>query len=349
MPNFHSLKVHEIRRETADAVSIVFDIPEKIKNLYAFTPGQYVTIEIQCEGEIIRRSYSICSAPSESNIRVAVKSIPNGVFSNYANTELNVGTYLDVSEPEGRFTLQTYKSNQNNYIAFVAGSGITPLFSMIKDVLEKEPNSTFFLIYNNKSAEQTIFKDEIHALELKYTGRFIVHFIFSQVKDDQHLFGRIDKSTVHYIIRDKYSELDFSHYFICGPEKMIDTVYNALIENNIQEKQIKFELFTASAKETEIETTSSPIEITVLVDDEETTFEMSSKLTILDAALKEGLDVPYSCQGGICSSCMCQITEGSATMKKNSILDEDEIASGLILACQAIPTSAKIAVDFDDV
>lgn len=349
MPNFHSLKVHEVRRETADAVSIVFEIPERIKDLYTFIPGQYVTAEIQHEGESIRRSYSICSAPSEKNIRVAVKAIPNGAFSNYANTKLKAGDYVDVSEPEGRFTLQTNKANQNNYIAFVAGSGITPVFSMVKDVLEKEPNSTFILVYNNKSAEQTIFKDEIHALELKYTGRLIVHFVFSQVKNDDGLFGRIDKSSVHYLLKDKYSELDFTDYFICGPEKMIDTVYDALIENNIGEEQIKFELFTASSKENEVETSSALTEITILVDDEETTFEMSTKLTILDAALKQGLDVPYSCQGGICSSCMCQVTEGSAVMKKNSILDEDEVAEGLVLACQAIPTSAKISVDFDDV
>lgn len=349
MPNFHSLKVSEIKRETSDAVSIAFEIPEKLSSAYGFIPGQYITVGIQLNGEDIRRSYSICSSPTENNFRIAVKAINKGLFSNYANNTLKVGDYLDVSEPEGRFTLKTNKSNQNNYIAFVAGSGITPVLSMIKDVLETEPNSTFILIYSNKSSEQTIFKSEIHDLELKYTGRFLVNLIYSQKKDENHFFGRIDKSTVSVFIKDKYSELKFDQYFVCGPESMIDTVYDTLIENNIGEDQIKFELFTASTKEEKIDSSVNQCKVTILVDDEETTFEMSNKLTLLDAALKEGIEAPYSCQGGICSSCMCRITEGTASMKKNSILDEEEINEGLVLACQAIPTSEVVVVDFDDV
>ncbi len=350
MPNFHSLKIASIIQETIDTVSIIFEIPEKLKKSYTFTPGQYITISADLEGETIKRSYSICSSPKEKNIKVAIKAIRKGSFSVFANEQLKEGDYLDISEPEGRFVLETKSNNQNNYIAFVAGSGITPVLSMVKSVLETEKNSTFILVYNNKSATQTIFKKELHDLELKYTGRLLIHFVYSQQKENDALFGRIDKSTVNYFVKNKYSELDFSHHFICGPEAMIDLVYDTLIENNIPENTIKFELFTASTKEaTVVENQNSHCEITVLVDDEETTFEMSSKLTILDAALKQGLDVPYSCQGGICSTCMCRITEGTATMKKNSILDESEIEEGIILSCQAVPTSATIKVDFDDV
>ena len=349
MSTFHSLKIASVIKETPDAISVSFEIPELLKSTFQFIPGQYITILHQLNGEEVRRSYSICSTTQDRNLKIAIKAVKNGTFSVFANQELKAGTYLDVSSPEGRFTIDIASNNQKNYAAFVAGSGITPVFSIIKTVLEKESNSTFILVYGNKNPNQTIFHQELHDLELKYTGRLFIHFVYSQAHVEPHFFGRIDKSVVNAIVRNKYKTLDFSQFFICGPEQMIDVVYDTLIENSISEEQIKFELFTSSTKETTITQTDGQCEVTVLVDDEETTFVMSNKLTLLDAALKQGLDVPYSCQGGICSSCMCRILKGTAEMKKNSILTDSEIAEGLILSCQAVPTSETISIDFDDV
>ena len=213
-----------------------------------------------------------------------------------------------------------------------------------------EPNSSFVLVYGNKSPEETIFHQELHDLQLKYTGRLFVQYVYSQAKADGALLGRIDKSVVNFVLNDKHKELEFDKYYLCGPEEMINTVSKVLKEHNIKESAIKFELFSSSSAEnTEAGSHQGHTKITILVDDEETTFEMSQKQTVLEAALKQGVDAPYSCQGGICSSCLARVTTGTAEMKKNSILSDSEIEEGLILTCQAHPTSETIVVNFDDV
>jgi ring-1,2-phenylacetyl-CoA epoxidase subunit PaaE len=221
--------------------------------------------------------------------------------------------------------------------------------SILKSVLESEPKSSFVLVYGNKSPEETIFHQELHDLQQKYVGRLFVHYVFSK-SNASEIFGRIDKSAVNFILNNKHKEKEFDKFYLCGPEEMINLVSSVLKEHNIAEKDIKFELFsTSTAENTNAGNQSGHTKITVLVDDEETTFEMSQKQTVLEAALKQGIDAPYSCQGGICSSCIAKITKGSAEMKKNSILTDNEVAEGLILTCQAHPTSAEIYVDYDDV
>ena len=215
--------------------------------------------------------------------------------------------------------------------------------------MKSEPKSTFVLVYGNKTPEDTIFHQQLHDLHLEYVNRLFVHYVYSQVKIDDALFGRIDKSVVNFVVGNKHKELEFDKFYLCGPEDMINTVSATLKETNVKESAIKFELFTSSTQVTEIKDLGGHSKITIMVDDEETTFEMSQKQTILDAALKQGIDAPYSCQGGICSSCLCRVTSGTAEMKKNSILTDKEIADGLILSCQAHPTSESIYVDFDDV
>jgi ring-1,2-phenylacetyl-CoA epoxidase subunit PaaE len=216
--------------------------------------------------------------------------------------------------------------------------------------LKGEPKSSFVLVYGNKSPEETIFHQELHDLQSKYTGRLFVHYVFSQAKAEGELFGRIDKSVVNFVLNNKHKEIEFDKFYLCGPEEMINTVSAVLKENNIPEKNIKFELFSTSLNEDKIaKSLEGHTKITILVDDDETTFEMSQKQTILEAALKQGVDAPYSCQGGICSSCLARITSGTAVMKKNSILTDSEIAEGLVLTCQAHPTSAEIFVNYDDV
>ncbi|MBK0369603.1 ferredoxin--NADP reductase [Flavobacterium agrisoli] len=350
MPSFRKLIIKEIKRETPAAVSILFNVPAEFKNEYKFTAGQYVNLKLTLDNQEIRRAYSICSAPESDELRIAVKAVKNGLFSQFANTQLKEGAVLEVGEPEGKFTFEPDSDRQKNYAAFVGGSGITPVMAIIKSVLKSEPQSSFVLVYNNKTVEDTIFYQELHDLQLQYVGRLFVHYVFSQAKVENALFGRIEKSTVNYVLNNKHAALEFDKFYLCGPEEMITTVTGILKEKNVKDSAIKFELFTSSAQENEAAANhEGHTKITVLVDDEEVTFEMSQKQTILDAALKQGVDAPYSCQGGICSSCLCRITQGTAEMVKNSILTDSEIAEGLVLSCQAHPTSDVIFVDFDDV
>ena len=350
MSTFYKLAVKEIIRETTEAISVLFNIPAELKENYRYTAGQYINLKLTLDGNEIRRAYSICSTPESGELRIAIKSIKNGYFSKFANEQLTVGKVLEVGTPEGKFTFEPDAARQKNYAAFVAGSGITPVMSILQTVLEKERNSTFVLVYGNKSSNETIFYNQLHDLQLKYVGRFFVHYVFSQQKADDQLFGRIEKSTVNFVLKNKHKEKEFDKFYLCGPEEMINRVSDVLKENNVKEKDIKFELFSASSSENEIKKSlEGHTKITVLVDGDETSFEMSQKQSLLEAALKQGLDAPYSCQGGICSSCIARISKGTAEMKKNTILTDGEIAEGLILTCQAHPTSSEIFVDYDDV
>ena len=351
MPRFKKLTVSEIKNETEHAVSIVFDIPAELEKEFNFIAGQYITIRITINGKELRRSYSICSSPESNELRVAVKEVENGIFSNYATKKLKVGDVLEVAPPEGKFILQTASSNKKNYLAFTAGSGITPVMSMIKSVLFKETESTFVLVYGNKSAEETMFKAEIDDLQTLFPKRFFVKYVFSKKLFDNAILGRIDKSIVNLIVKNKFKNLTFDGYYLCGPEEMISAVTDTLKENEVSLSKIHFELFTPiyPTGAVTVNNLEGVAEITVLLDDEETTFEMSKKKLILTAALDEGLDAPYSCQGGICSSCLAKVTAGEAVMDKNSILSDAEIKDGLILTCQAHPTTQKITIDYDDV
>ncbi|MFA7444756.1 MAG: 2Fe-2S iron-sulfur cluster-binding protein [Flavobacteriaceae bacterium] len=349
MADFYKLTVKEVKRETPEAVSVVFNVPENLRDFYKFTAGQYINLKLTLDGQEIRRAYSICSSPQSGELRIAIKEVSDGFFSVFANKQLAVGNIIEVGTPEGRFTFEPDSDKQKSYAAFAAGSGITPVLSIIQTVLEQEPQSTFVLVYGNKTPENTIFHDKINELHNKYTGRFFVYYVFSQTKIDGHLFGRIERSTVNFVLKNKHKELDFNTFFLCGPNEMIAQVSDILKENNFPEKRIKFELFTTTAVENEVETLEGQTKITVLLDDEETTFTIPNGTVVLDAVLKKGLDAPYSCQGGICSSCIAKITHGSAQMKKNSILTDGEIAEGFVLTCQAVPTSSEIYVDYDDV
>ena len=350
MSTFYKLTIQEIKKETSQAVSILFNVPNEFKDFYKFEAGQYVNLKLTLDGQDIRRAYSICSSPYSGELRIAVKAIKNGLFSKFANNELKVGSIIEVGTPEGKFTFEPHTDKQKNYLAFVAGSGITPVMSILQAVLSQEPKSSFVLVFGNKSAQETIFYNKLIELQQKYLGRFFVHFVYSQSKSDESLFGRIDKSVVNYVMENKHVGTIFSKFYLCGPEEMIQSVSEVLKEKNIAEKDIKFELFSATTKENAIDTSKNDhTQITVLVDGDEATFEMSSKQTLLEAALKQGIDAPYSCQGGICSSCLARVTKGTAEMKKNAILTDSEIAEGLILTCQAHPTSSEIYIDYDDV
>ena len=349
MSTFYKLSIKEVKRETPSAISVTFNVPLEFQDFYKFTAGQYVTLKLTLDGEEIRRAYSICSSPNSGELRISIKAIKNGFFSKFANEQLTAGKVIEVGVPEGKFTFEPNAERQKNYAGFAAGSGITPIMSILKSVLESEPKSTFVLTYGNKSPEETIFHDELHDLQQKYVGRLFVHYVFSQSGKGE-LFGRIDKSVVNFVLHTKHNEKTFEKFYLCGPEEMINIVSSTLKEQNIKESDIKFELFSASSSENDKEVSANGhTQITILLDDEETTFEMSQKQTLLEAALKQSLDAPYSCQGGICSSCIARVKDGKATMRQNNILTDNEVAEGLILTCQAHPTSASIIVDYDDV
>ena len=350
MSSFYKLQIKEVKRETKSAVSVVFNVPSDLQNNFQFVAGQYLNLKLTLDGNEIRRSYSICSSPKSNELRIAIKAVKNGLFSKFANENLNVGDFLDVAAPEGKFTFEPKFDNQKNYAGFVAGSGITPVLSIIQDVLQNEPKSTFVLVYGNKTIEETIFYTQLNALQQEFLGRFFVHYVFSQENVNGEQFGRIEKPIVNLVLNNKHKEKEFDKFYLCGPEAMITTVSDVLKENNVAEKNIKFELFSTSKTENIAAAShEGHTKISVLVDGDEATFEMNQKQTILEASLKQGIDAPYSCQGGICSSCLARVTKGTAEMRKNSILTDSEIAEGLILTCQAHPTSAEIFVDFDDV
>jgi ring-1,2-phenylacetyl-CoA epoxidase subunit PaaE len=348
MSTFHKLSIKNYIQETANAVSLIFDIPEHLKDNFSFKAGQYVTLKTTIEAKEIRRSYSICSSPNSGELKVAIKRVENGVFSTYAISHLKTGDVIEVHEPEGKFILEPTRST--NYLGIVAGSGITPVLSMIKTVLQLEPSSSFTLIYGNKSSDETMFKTELDALSLAYDTRFNLEYVFSRQNEEGALFGRIDEGHTNYFIKNIYKNWSFKTAFLCGPEEMIKTVSTTLKENHYKESQILFELFTASInEESSSELKDGQTEVTVLLDDEELSFTMNQKDNILAAALRNDVDAPYSCQGGVCSSCLGKVTQGTAVMVKNSILTDDEVNEGFILTCQAHPTSSKISIDFDDV
>ena len=348
MNTFHKLSIKNRIQETANAVSLVFEVPENLKTNFSFKAGQYITLKATINGSEIRRAYSICSAPESGELKIAIKTVDNGVFSTYATSQLKVGNVLEVHEPEGKFVLEPTRSN--NYLGMAAGSGITPVLSMIKAVLQREPSSSFTLIYGNKSSEETMFKAELDALSVTYDTRFNLHYVFSRQNEEGSLFGRIDKGHTNYFIKNIYKNWSFKTTFLCGPEEMIKTVSATLKENRYKESQILFELFTASVnEESNSQIKEGQTEVTVLLDDEEFTFTMKQIDDILAAALRNDVDAPYSCQGGVCSSCLAKVTEGKALMAKNNILTDDEVDDGFILTCQAHPITSKISIDYDDV
>jgi len=348
LSDFTALKIKSIIKETEKSVSIAFDIPESLESKYQFKAGQYITLKTKINNEEIVRSYSICSAPRSGELKIGVKAIPNGLFSNYALNNLNQEDELEVSPPTGRFTLDD-PSSKNTLLGIAAGSGITPILSIINDVLDSNPESTFVLLYGNRSKKETMFSKEISELQNLNTTRFFCYNIFSQENNSNSEFGRIDSSFINFSIK-KHPELELNKFLICGPEQLTTDSIKFLKSLGYNDNDILFELFVSGSEE-EIKQDQVKEEITAKItfDFEDFEIVVPKEMTILEAALENNIDVPYSCQGGVCSSCVGKITEGSAKMSINNVLSDGEISDGLTLACQAIPTSKSISINFDDV
>jgi ring-1,2-phenylacetyl-CoA epoxidase subunit PaaE len=353
---FHSLKVKDIRRETADAVSVSFDIPEDLVQAFQFIAGQYINIRIKIDDQLQTRSYSICSSPIDAECRIAVKRLSNGVFSNYINTKLQVGDLVELAAPMGKFQLVPNGLGSNNYIAIAAGSGITPILSMIKTVLLQEPNSSFTLIYGNRNRKSIIFKEALEALKDKFIHRFRVIHILSREKTDSDLnFGRIDQTKFEQLTKTVLNLSNTDAFFLCGPEAMVISIKQALEQLLVDSKKIHFELFTTSKKTNTNQESIQPkistgptSEVQVILDGIAFDFPLASNgPSILEAAMAQGADLPFSCKSGVCCTCKARLIEGEVEMDVVYGLEPDEIDRGFILTCQSHPRSAKLVVDFD--
>ena len=352
MSIFHSLKVIDIKNETSDTVSVAFEIPEGGKSTFDYTSGQYLTLKFNINGNEERRSYSMCSSPfSGEPIRIAVKRVDKGLVSNHINDVIKVGDQIEVMSPQGNFTLET-SLEQKTYVAFAAGSGITPIWSMIKSVLDNEPGSKFVLFYGNKTSDSTIFKNEIDSL----TGdRLSVYHILSREETGNSITnGRIDKNKATELLKSNLDLLKSKAFFMCGPEEMIFNVKDVLQTLGVSEDKIKFELFTtpvllAAEKEVEVSNFTGTAKVKVIYDEEETEFELASVgENVLEAAMRNDVDAPFSCKGAVCCTCKAKVTEGKMIMDANYALSDEEVAEGFVLACQAHPASENVVIDFDE-
>jgi ring-1,2-phenylacetyl-CoA epoxidase subunit PaaE len=358
---FYPLKIKDIKKETADCVSILFDVPPQYFETFAFKQGQYLTLKAHVEGEEIRRSYSICSAPFENEMRIAIKKIEGGIFSTYANDKLKKGDTIEVAPPDGRFNTILNFNHKKHYVLIAAGSGITPILSILKSVLKEEPQSEVTLIYGNKNAASVIFREEIEGLKNKNMQRLRVFHVLSRERVDAELLhGRIDASKMKAFI-EKMPEILLrneiptksgrgSEYFLCGPEDMINDIRQVLAENNIDTKHIHFELFgTNKTKRNHAVISSEKVVSTATIKLDGISFDVSihEGEAVLDAALRMGADLPFACKGGVCCTCRAKITEGVVDMEVNYALDHDELERGYILTCQSIPKTARVVIDFD--
>ncbi len=353
--HFHKLKVKQVKRETEDCVSIVFDVPDTLKSEFLFEQGQNITIKKTVEGEELRRSYSICSAPFENELRVAVKKVEGGKFSSFAADNLLAGDELEVLPPTGKFNTKLQAENKKQYLAFAAGSGITPVLSIIKTTLQTEPGSSFTLVYGNRSRSSIIFFEELEGLKNKYLQRFNFINVLSRERTDAPVnFGRINAAKLAELSR-LIDYKNMNDFFICGPEEMIFCVKEFLEASGIEPKKIHFELFTtpgqkqaASTKMQAASDTGPKSKITVKLDGRSFDFDLGfDSDNILDAALKQGADLPYACKGGVCCTCKAKLLEGEVDMEVNWGLEHEEIEQGFILTCQSHPKTEKVVVDFD--
>jgi len=357
--HFHQLTIADIRKETPDCVSIAFEVPDDLKNDYLFKHGQNLTLRTVINNEEVRRSYSICSCPAENELRVAIKKAPYGKFSSWANNMLKKGDVVEVMPPTGTFYTELNPAHKKKYLAVAAGSGITPVISIIKTTLLTEPNSSFTLVYGNQHRNSIIFKEQLEALKNKYINRLAIHYLLSREQTEAVIYsGRITEEKLSLLSKKLIDVQGMDDIFICGPEQMIFTAKGWLEQQGIDKKKIHFELFTTPGEKTEVRSKKSEVRkeegateksnVTVKLDGIAFDFELPyDGETVLEAALQQGADLPFSCKGGVCSTCKAKLLEGKVDMDTNYALEQEEVAAGYILTCQSHPRSERIVIDFD--
>lgn len=356
MSRFHPLKVKEVRRETEDCVSVAFDVPEKQLDDFQFIQGQYITLKAAIDGEEVRRSYSICASPYDEELRVAIKKVPGGKFSTFANEALQPGQEVEVMPPMGNFYTLLDPKAEKHYLGFAAGSGITPIMSIVKTVLQTEPRSQFTLFYGNRTVDSIIFREALEGLKNEYMDRFTIHYLLSREHPGAELFyGRIDAGKCAVFFDRLVDVANVDEAFLCGPEAMIHEVSDALQARGMEKKYIHYELFYSAAAEQARQTRPQrpPMQkggtrVQIIIDGNQQEFRMEdANQSILDEAIAAGADLPYSCKGGVCSTCRARLLEGEVDMPINYALEADELEAGYILTCQSYPKSKEVKIDFD--
>ncbi len=360
--HFIPLTIEDVRRETADCVSIAFTIPPQLRETFHYHQGQNITIRAVIDGTELRRSYSICSSPLDEELRIAVKAVPGGLFSTHANERLQPGHQLEVLPPSGKFYTELKPDNKKRYLAFVAGSGITPVLSLMRTALAVEPECHFTLVYGNRHRASIIFREQLEALKNRYIDRFALLHILSREQMDLPLQqGRIDAQKCEALCGRLIALQGMDEIYLCGPGEMIFTVRDWLEQHGVEKKKIHFELFhpleAAGSKAIRQQETIGDIspgqegrasEVTVRVDGTSHVFTLPFEGTsVLDAALHEGADLPFACKGGVCCTCRARLIEGQVEMDLNYALEADELAAGFILTCQSHPRTPRVVIDFD--
>jgi ring-1,2-phenylacetyl-CoA epoxidase subunit PaaE len=358
--HFRTLTIEDIRRETSECVSVAFTIPAAYREEFRFVQGQNITLRTRMGGEEVRRSYSICSSPLESELRIAIKKVPGGVFSTWANEQLAPGHQIDVLPPSGRFNTELRPGNRKHYLAFAAGSGITPVLSLIKTTLAVEPESHFTLVYGNRNRLSIVFREELEALKNRYIARFSLYHILSREEMDIPLYqGRIDVAKCAELCGRLIDLGSVDEVFLCGPEQMIFSVKDWLDSQGMERKKIHFELFHTLDSATSIQRPAIPdvkaairqgriSQVTIRLDGMSHSFDLPfDGPPVLEAALSDGVDLPFACKGGVCSTCRAKLLEGKVEMDNNYALEADELEAGYILTCQSHPQSEKVVIDFD--
>jgi ring-1,2-phenylacetyl-CoA epoxidase subunit PaaE len=356
-PRFHRLTVRDVTRETDGAVSIAFSVPPMLAADYRFAPGQYLTLRATLDGEDTRRSYSICSGPDDGELRIAVKQVDDGLFSRFANRDIAVGHELDVMTPTGRFGLERHPGDGRIHVGFAAGSGITPILSIIRGVLQREPASRFFLFYGNRSTGDILFREALGVLKDRFLGRLAIFHVLSREEQDLPVLnGHLDADKLRVLLHSVVPASAIDHAFICGPATMSDELEGALLELGIAPEVIHVERFVSAqggrprTKRQAIAPNAPPRHMAALISDgKRREVPVGEDEAILDAALRAGMDLPFACKGGMCSTCRARLVEGTAEMTVNYSLESWELKAGFILTCQAHPTSERVVVDFDHV
>ena len=355
MTKFHELQVAEIRPETRDAMVVSFQVPPDAADAFHYQAGQHLTLKVQIDGEEVRRSYSICSSAQEQKLRVAIKRIDDGLFSNWAAEHLKPGTRIEVMEPQGHFNVPLMPESARHHVAFASGSGITPILSLIKTTLAAEPRSRFTLVYGNRASSSVIFKDELEDLKDRYLTRFNLVFILSREQQDVDLFnGRIDGAKCEQLLRQWVDAKSIDIAYICGPQSMMEQVQSQLMASGLAKTQIKLELFAGAMHKGPRPERKIAVQgaqgctVTVIHHGLTREFTMpKNKESVLDAALEQGLELPYSCKGGVCGTCRCKLVKGEVDMDANYSLEDYEVARGFVLSCQSFPITDSLLIDLD--
>lgn len=357
MNKFHDIRLSEVYKETEDTTVLAFDVPDELRTEFNYRQGQFLTLRTMIDGEDVRRSYSLCSSPLDHEWKVAVKEIFEGKFSTHVNRRLKVGDMLQVAAPSGDFGVEcNTEVKGKNYIAFAAGSGITPTLSIIKTHLKKEPNAKFKLFYLNRTVKSIIFKEEIEGLKNSYLSRFEVFYFLSREHRNIPLFnGRFDQEKLQQLTQTLINAPHTDDAFICGPEEMIFLIRDELVAAGMKKENVHFELFVSGLSDADkaraaaaLEKKVDGVDVTIIDGSKEFHFVLADEYdNVLDGAIAAGADLPYACKGGVCSTCKCRVEEGSVEMKVNYALSDEEVAKGYVLSCVSVPTSKKLVINYD--